>query len=218
MDLTRLGHACVRLEKPGARLVIDPGSFSAPDAVDGADAVLVTHEHGDHVVPAALRGALAARPALEVWAPAGVVATLTAGSPELVDRVHTATAGDAFEAAGFAVEVFGALHVAVHPDVPHIANVAYLVDGAVLHPGDSFTVPPRPVDVLLVPIAAPWLRLGDVVDYVRTVAPRLAVPIHDALYSPIGLGLADRLLGPHGLGIGTAEYRRPADGQPMALS
>jgi len=166
--------------------------------------VLVTHEHADHVVPAALRDALAARPTLEVWAPAGIVTTLTEGAPELVDRVHAATAGDAFEAAGFAGEVFGELHAVVHPDVPRVANVAYLLDGAVLHPGDSFTVPPRPVDVLLVPVAAPWLRL--------------AVPIHDALCSPAGLGLVDRLLGPHGIGIGGAEYRRPADGGSMSLS
>lgn len=217
MDLTRLGHACVRLDSGTARLVLDPGSFSPPDATAGADVVLVTHEHPDHVVPADLRAALVAAPALEVWAPAGVVAALTDGAPELADRVHTATAGDTFEVAGFAVEVFGELHAVVHPDVPRIANVAYLIDGFLLHPGDSFTVPPRPVDVLLVPVSAPWLRISESIDYVRAVAPRLAVPIHDAIYAPGGLALVDRLMGPHGIGLGGAEYRRAADGEPMSL-
>ncbi|WP_407342975.1 MBL fold metallo-hydrolase [Pengzhenrongella phosphoraccumulans] len=217
LRLTRLGHACVQLERDGARLVIDPGAYSAPDAVQGTDAVLVTHQHADHVVPAALRHDLAARPGLEVWAPADVVHQLLEGAPELEHRVHAVRAGSTFEAGGFAVEVFGERHAVVHQDLAPVANVAYLVDGAVLHPGDSFTVPPRAVDVLLAPVGAPWLRLGEVVDYIRAVAPRIVVPIHDALYSRVGCELVDRLLGPHGLGIGAAEYRRPPDGVPVDL-
>ena len=51
MQFTKLGHACVRLEKDGGVMVIDPGAFSGDDALAGADVVLVTHEHFDHVVP-----------------------------------------------------------------------------------------------------------------------------------------------------------------------
>jgi len=218
MDLTRLGHACVRLDAPHGRLVIDPGGYSDPDATDGADVVLITHEHADHVVPEPLRAALAERPALEVWAPPSVAAMLRAGAPAGADRVHDARAGDRFTVAGFAIEVFGELHAVVHPDVPRVANVAYLVGGAVLHPGDSFTLPGRPIDVLLLPVAGPWMRLAEAVDYVRAVGPRIAIPIHDAVLSPVGLALVDRLLGPQGLGAGGAEYLRLVDGEPVSLA
>jgi L-ascorbate metabolism protein UlaG (beta-lactamase superfamily) len=93
-----------------------------------------------------------------------------------------------------------------------VLNVGYLINGLVFHPGDSFTLPERPVDVLLLPVTAPWSKIAEVIDFARAVKPRLAVPIHDAILSDIGLGLVDRLLGDQGPGIGAA-YRRlgPAD-------
>ena len=84
MRLTKLGHACVRLEKDGSVLVIDPGAFSGDDALTGANAVLVTHEHFDHIVPDSLRAALAADPGLRVWSTAAVAGQF----PDLAARVH----------------------------------------------------------------------------------------------------------------------------------
>ena len=48
MRITKFGHACVRLETDGHVIVLDPGGFTEPEAVDGATAVLITHEHADH--------------------------------------------------------------------------------------------------------------------------------------------------------------------------
>jgi L-ascorbate metabolism protein UlaG (beta-lactamase superfamily) len=212
--VTHWGHACIRFEKDDRRLVLDPGGLSDATVLTDADAVLVTHEHPDHVDPATLVPALDARPTLEVWAPPGVVAQLVeAGAP--ADRVHTAVTGDAFTAAGFGVRVTGKRHAVIHPDLPTAENVAYLVDGAALHPGDSFTPPPAGVDVdlLLVPVAGPWMKLSEAIDYVRSVGPRVAVPIHDATLTAPARALPDRLVG--GLG-GAGEYRRIASGAPYA--
>lgn len=213
--LTRWGHACVQLERDGSRLVIDPGSYSDLTVLDAADAVLVTHEHQDHVDIEALVAALASRSQLEVWAPEAVIARL-AEAGHAAERLHAVHGGDTFTAAGFDVVVLGEWHELVHPDVPRIANVAYLVDGAVLHPGDSYTLPPTTaiVDVLLTPVSGPWLRLADAVDYVRAVRPRLVVPIHDAPLSDIGRAMTDRLMASLG---GAATYRRLAAGDELAL-
>lgn len=204
--VTHWGHACIRFEKDDRRLVLDPGGFSDAAVLVDADAVLVTHEHPDHVDPGTLVPALADRPSLEVWAPAGVVAQLVgAGAPAA--RVHAAATGDAFRAAGFDVRVTGERHAVIHPDLPVPDNVAYLVDGAALHPGDSFTPPPAgvAVDLLLVPVAGPWMKLSEAIDYVRAVAPRVAAPIHDAIHSAPGRALSDRMVGTLG---GAGEYVR----------
>jgi L-ascorbate metabolism protein UlaG (beta-lactamase superfamily) len=191
MQLTKLAHACVRLDKDGEVLVIDPGAFGGADALDGANAVLVTHEHFDHVEPDTLRAAMTASPGLRLWAAASVADQFA----DFGDRVSAVQHGDDFTAAGFTVHVYGEHHAIIHPDIPGVANVGFLVDGEVFHPGDSYTVPEDPVNTLLVPISGPWYSTREMIDYVRAVAPRRTYAIHDALLSPIGLNVAEMFAG-----------------------
>lgn len=188
MRLTKYGHACVRLEKDGKVLVIDPGKWSEQEALDGADAVLITHEHFDHVDADRLRSA---SPDLEVWTCEGVAQGL-AGIPPKVQVVRH---GDDFSAAGFAVRVFGEWHAKNHPDVPIVQNVGFLLDDEVFYPGDALTVPDAEVPTLLVPTNAPWLKLSEMVEYLRTVRPARAYSTHDGLLNEFGLGLVDTWLG-----------------------
>ena len=218
LTLTWWGHACVRLERDGRRLVIDPGAFSDLSVLDDADAVLVTHEHGDHLNPARVAAVLGDRPEVELWGTDAVVEQVVAAGPALAPRVHAVAPGEAFTAAGFAVEVLGGWHAVIHEDIPRIANTAFLVDGLVLHPGDSFTVPTGfAPEVLLVPVGAPWLKLGEAVDYARNVGARLTVPIHEALLSTAGIGLVDRQLGSEGVGVAPSVYRRLDQGEPLTV-
>ncbi|PNE38297.1 MULTISPECIES: MBL fold metallo-hydrolase [Streptomyces] len=197
MELTKKTHACVRIEKDGRTLVIDPGAFSEEDAAVGADAILVTHEHLDHFDEGRLRRAMEAEPAAEIWTLASVADQISAAFP---GRVHTVGEGDAFTAAGFEVEVYGQLHAVIHPDIPRITNVGFLLDGTVFHPGDALTVPEgRAVDTLLLPVHAPWNKVAEIIDYLRAVAPRRAIDIHDSLLQdharPVYDGMIDKLGG-----------------------
>ncbi|GGW09434.1 MBL fold metallo-hydrolase [Streptomyces capoamus] len=206
MKLTKKSHACVRLEKEGRTLVIDPGAFSEEDAALGADVILVTHEHPDHFDESRLRAALEHNPAAGIWTLKSVAERLTAAFP---GRVHTVGHGDAFTAAGFDVQVHGELHAVIHPDIPRVTNVGYLVDGGkVFHPGDAFTVPDRPVETLMLPVMAPWSKIAEVIDYVREVAPRRAYDVHDALLADLALPLYEAHIGR----LGGTDHQRLSPG------
>ncbi|MDC7120504.1 MBL fold metallo-hydrolase [Cellulomonas fimi] len=191
--LTRWGHSCVRLERDGTSLVIDPGTFSDLDgALSGTSAILVTHEHVDHLD--AERVAAAARDGVDVWGPQDALdAVAGAGAPQ--ERLHAVRHGDTVTVGPFDVAVLGEWHALIHADIPRVANVAYLVDG-VLHPGDALVDPAgNAVDVLLTPLGAPWVKLAEVVDWVRAVQPRRIAVIHDVQLSDAGRGLSRTLLG-----------------------
>jgi L-ascorbate metabolism protein UlaG (beta-lactamase superfamily) len=137
--------------------------------------VLVTHQHPDHLDRERLDQLLAANPDVRLIVDPGTAEQLGELPHEQVQP------GASIQVGGSRIDVLGGEHAVIHPDIPLIANNAYLVDGTHLHPGDSFTPPPAPVDVLFVPAGAPWLKLAEAVDYVREVAPRTAVPIHEAV-------------------------------------
>ncbi|MFK4221815.1 MBL fold metallo-hydrolase [Streptomyces sp. NPDC019890] len=206
MRLTKRKHACIRLEKDGQTLVIDPGTFSEEDAAVGADVILVTHEHLDHFNEDRLRAALEANPAAGIWTLRSVAEKISAAFP---GRVHTVGHGDTFSAAGFDVQVHGELHAVIHPDIPRITNVGYLVDGSVFHPGDALTVPDHPVETLMLPVHAPWNKISEVIDYVREVKPRRAIDIHDALLTDLARPIYDRQIG----ALGGAGHDRLTPGE-----
>ncbi|WP_405805057.1 MBL fold metallo-hydrolase [Streptomyces sp. NBC_00210] len=206
MRLTKRKHACIRLEKDGQTLVIDPGTFSEEDAAVGADVILVTHEHLDHFNEDRLRAALEANPAAGIWTLRSVAEKISAAFP---GRVHTVGHGDTFSAAGFDVQVHGELHAVIHPDIPRITNVGYLVDGSVFHPGDALTVPDHPVETLMLPVHAPWNKISEVIDYVREVKPRRAIDIHDALLTDLARPIYDRQIG----ALAGAEHDRLTPGE-----
>jgi L-ascorbate metabolism protein UlaG (beta-lactamase superfamily) len=212
MELTKHGHACVVLSEDDRRVVIDPGAFTDPAALDGASAVLVTHEHFDHFSPDVLRAAMDADPGLEVWTNRSVAGQLDG----LGSRVHVVGDGDAVTVAGFDVTVHGELHAVIHPDLPRIPNVGFLVGGLVFHPGDALTVPEEPVSTLLLPVHAPWSKVSEVIDYVRAVHADQAFAVHDGLLNDTGLGVVGGMLGERGPGTPTP-YSRLAPGDSVDL-
>lgn len=208
MRITKFGHACVRIEHEGRALVIDPGNQTGLDAVDGVGAVLLTHEHADHCDPERLRASAA-----PIFTIAAVAEHLAAVAPDLAERITVIAPGDAF-GEHLAVRAVGELHAVIHPEFPRLANSGYVVSagGTVLfHPGDALTLPDQAVDVLCVPVSAPWLKASEAIEFARAVRAPRNLAIHDRVYSQFGLEIIDghftKFLSPAG-----QDYARLADG------
>jgi L-ascorbate metabolism protein UlaG (beta-lactamase superfamily) len=186
MKITHFGHACLLVETQTARLLFDPGTLSHGfEGVRDLTAVLITHNHADHLDVERLRLLLTENPGAVLLADADSVPLLDGLNPQSVasgDHIELPVAsGDHIELPGATIDVLGDTHAPVYRDIPGISNAAYLVDGgAFFHPGDSFVVPEQTVDILALPTSGPWLKVSDAVEYVTAIAPRIAVPMHEA--------------------------------------
>ena len=122
--------------------------------------------------------------------------------------------GEERDVGGVSVRVAGRDHAVIHPDIPVVPNVGYLVGGRLFHPDDAFTPPGQPVEVLAVPAGAPWLKVSEPIDYLRAVHPKVAVPVHDQVLWAAGRSIHYRQLeqlgakGPRPYGCSTTAPRR----------
>lgn len=196
MQITHLGHSCLLIEVAAQRLLIDPGSFSDVSTVQDLTAVLVTHQHPDHLDPDAVQALLADNPQAGLWLESGAADTLTSAQPRLGDRVRRMSQGSVVEIGDVRVTPVGQRHAFIHDYVPLIDNLGLVVraDGepTLFHPGDALDAEHElldHLDLLCVPVNAPWARVGDTVGFVRRLAPARVIPIHDGLLNDTGRGM-----------------------------
>jgi len=189
VKIIRMGHAAVVIEAADTRLLIDPGVLSVDAAfeLDDLDGIVVTHQHPDHLDRERI-GAL-----LERNASAALLC-----DPETAELVESGdwmphSHDDETMVGGLTVLGVGAQHAEIVPALPRVANTGVLVgaDGepTLFHPGDSYEHAPAGVDVLALPLTAPWTKIAETVEFVHRVSPRTMLPIHDAGLSEFGHGL-----------------------------
>ncbi|MEI8231612.1 MAG: MBL fold metallo-hydrolase [Actinomycetes bacterium] len=186
MKLTKYGHACIVFEEQGMKLVLDPGSYSEPlEGVRDVLAVVITHAHDDHCFEAQLDRLIAANPELIIFGPPQVCTRLSKYNTTAVYM------GDHYPVGPFTVEFFGDLHAVIHQSIPVIENRGVLINDKFYYPGDSFTLPDRPVELLAVPTSAPWLKISEVMEFVTSVKHKHSMATHNALHSDFGNALSN---------------------------
>ncbi|MDB5194993.1 MAG: fold metallo-hydrolase [Parcubacteria group bacterium] len=193
MKITKYAHACLLIEEAGVRLITDPGSWNETPTATGVHAILITHEHQDHCDVAQVKEILARNPDAVVITHTAVVPLLAAVDVAAV----VIEEGQTVDVSGVSVESFGHDHAIIYGDTSPCRNTGFLIAGKLFVPGDALhDVPNRAVDILALPTGGPWMKIAEAIDYAKAVKPRIAFPIHDAMYGEdYKRGFAPRIMG-----------------------
>lgn len=182
MKITRYGHAAVLVEVTDQRILIDPGTFSSDEAFALTDlaAIVVTHQHPDHLDVDRYGRLLEANPGAVLLADPQSAVKLDGPWLQNADGKETLL-GQVL------VRGVGSTHAEITPQLPRVDNVGVVIraDGepTVFHPGDTYEHAPEGVDVLAVPLSAPWAKVSETIDFVQRIAPASLFPIHDCTIS-----------------------------------
>lgn len=190
LQLTKYEHACFTVEKDDQLLVIDPGTYTtdfiAPDHVVG---IVITHDHPDHYDEELVAAIIDKNPEAMIVAHPSVTDSIEAFQSLSVEP------GDSLSLGPFELEFFGGTHATISDALPAPANLGVMINDSLYYPGDSFAIPDdRYVDTLALPVAAPWLKISETIEFLHTVHPHTAFPTHDAILSSAGQALVDRML------------------------
>lgn len=200
MKITRHIHACVEISQGNDRIIIDPGTFGAPDLCGAT--ILVTHNHADHVDPELLK------PGMTIYAPRSVAHSIPV-------ECHIVEHGRNFTVGSLSVEVLGSEHAMLTHSMPIAENVGYLINGRVLHPGDTFQ-PIKDVELALVPVNGPWVKMLDVEGYLKKFPPKRFIGIHDGIVNDRGLAINKKFLTHLGETYGS-EYSPLEEGESLEI-
>lgn len=177
MKITKFGHCCLLIEVDRCRILTDPGNYNETPMVSDIDVVLITHEYQDHCHVDSLSVVLAKNPETKVITHKGV--------GKILDEVKIPweVIGDREEKeiGGIKIQSFGTEHACIHRDLPPVENTGFFIAEKLFYPGDLFHDPKVPVEVLALPVAGPWMKLSEAIEYAKTVKPKVVFPVHDGM-------------------------------------
>jgi L-ascorbate metabolism protein UlaG (beta-lactamase superfamily) len=209
MKITKLEHSGLVVENNGALVICDPVEIvETLPALENVKAVVITHKHSDHFQPDVLAKIRASNPNAKIFTTEENVANIS-GATAVVD-------GDIVNVEGFDLRFFGANHAAILPGVVPCQNIGVVINGTIANPGDSFDLPPEKVDFLCVPISAPWCKVPESLDYLKSVQPKYAIAFHDAILSEFGSMISNNWLKSTSADLGV-DYRVLKPGESMEI-
>lgn len=186
MKITKLEHSGIAIEKNGEVLLCDPVEFTAKLPVfQNVVAIVITHKHSDHYQPEVVARIMAQNPGAKIFTTADAA----------INGATIVKSGDSAFAGSFKLDFFGKDHAAIVPGQIPCENVGVVIDDKIVNPGDSFDLPEVKPHLLFVPIAGPWSKVCESMDFVEKALPNLVIPFHDAVLSELGSKFNNNWLG-----------------------
>lgn len=183
MKITKFGHCCLLVEEGEVRILTDPGVYSSgQDDLMDIDLVLITHEHQDHLHIDSLKAVLTKNPEANVVTNESVGALLE--KEGIAFRI--VEDGQSFSEGGVLIEGFGKDHALLAASVPPSRNTGYLIANRLFYPGDAFVNPGKDVGILALPVAGPWMKLPEAIDYALHLKPKVCFPVHEGMLKSPG--------------------------------
>lgn len=169
------------VEVNGKRIMTDPGSYSTLQKEENnIDVILFTHEHQDHFHLESLQTVLANNPNAKIITNKSVGKLLD----ESGIKYALVSDGESMEVDGVLIEGFGKSHEEIFESFGLVENTGYFINNTLFYPGDAFYNPQKPVDILALPVAGPWMRMKQAIEYAKEMKPRICFPIHDGMIQP----------------------------------
>lgn len=210
MIITKFGHCCLLIQKNGLRIITDPGTYStSQNDAKNIDVILITHEHADHYHIDSVKTILENNPQAKIITNSAVGA--------LLQKEHIAytvlEANQKTREKGIEIEGIGNVHAVIYPSLPIVQNTGYFIANKLFYPGDAFTNPMKPVEILAVPIAGPWMRMSEGIDYAKELKPKVCFPVHDGILKVPGLvhRIPPMILEPLGIKFTVPEIDTPKE-------
>lgn len=184
MIVKKYEHSCLDIQSDTSRIIIDPGKFSIGlKDYENIDALVITHIHSDHFDETHVHAIKEHNPNVLILTNPEVAPKIA--NAQIAELSKTYTIGD------ITLEFFGTDHELYDG----VKNIGVMVNDKLYYPGDSYTVPSKPVTVLAAPASAPWLRVPDAQKFLQACKPQRAFPMHNAILSEAGESIHYRLLG-----------------------
>jgi L-ascorbate metabolism protein UlaG (beta-lactamase superfamily) len=184
MKITKFGHCCLLIEMKGLRILTDPGNYSTKqNEIKDIDVVLITHEHQDHLHIESLKTVLRNCPEAIVVTGGGVGKILEKDGI----RYDILGNGSKRKYGGVLLEGYGEKHAEIYSTVNPVENIGYFIDNTLFYPGDAFTDPGKDIDILALPVAGPWMKISEAIEYALKLRPDKAFPVHDGNLKSFGI-------------------------------